>query len=105
VLYELDLPAMKPYLVALKEAPDLTPDTRIRAEALYATELEARLGGADAVARTLDFWTRGNNGKNDLSVDQVMIASKWPRVAQAALQATLAQFAGVSHGRFDVRLA
>jgi len=96
----------KPYLVALCDAPTVPADTRIRAETAYATELEKRMGSADAVAAAMNIWKLGNEDEVDaLTPDDVMIASRWRRASLDAQQAAFRHLGEQPGAYFDVRLA
>lgn len=96
---------MKPYLVALLDAPELPTDIRIRAETTYAGELEKRLGGDEAVADTLRAWTMANDSQvHELSRAEVTQATQWPRANDVARQAAFRHLGELPGAHFEVRL-
>ena len=94
-----------PYLVTLRDAPEVPAAVRIAAETRFALLLERSLGTPEQVGRVLRAWTAAaESSAEELDRQTVELAVLWPRAFDLARQAALRELGESPRAYFDVEL-
>lgn len=91
------------YIAKLLEFPGLPPELISTAEKRFRTTLEKALG--DDLEQVLRAYSNAaESGGDDLSVDEMAMASAWPKAYEKAKMAGFRDLGGADEAYFDVRL-
>lgn len=91
------------YTAHLREFPGLPPDLVTTAEKRFRTTLEKALG--DDLEQVLKAYSNAvESGEEELSADDIALASAWPKAYEKAKMAGFRDLGGADEAYFEVRL-